>query len=96
MPKSRRIHRTPDPEEKEWPLQAVALALVVLIAALSWSLAAASYAHNEQGWRRGGVEAAEQGGIEVGRHGRRALADFLLNALEQLPNAPQVIAYCFT
>lgn len=87
----------------EWPLKWVVVALMALIAAICWAFAAAGYAHNELGWRTGGV----QGGSDRGESPRdnsrytdpietasgRALADFLNNALEQIPNAGAVLGY---
>ena len=83
-------------KEREWSLKWVAVALMAMIAALCWSLAAASYAHSVLGWRTGGVDAAARGDIEVGTKGRRALADFLDNALTQIPNAGSVLSYAVT
>jgi hypothetical protein len=64
-----------------------------LVLALCWGLAAASYAHNELGWRTGGFEAADRGEIRIGYRGGGALSDFRNNAIEQLNNLPQVISH---
>ena len=77
--------------------------MMALIAAVCWAFAAAGYAHNELGWRTGGAQGAEARGESPGDNSRntdrigtasdRALADFLNNALEQIPNAGAVLGY---
>ena len=82
-------------EEREWPLKWVALALMAFIAALCWGLAAASYAINVEGWRSGvGQYRTTDGPFDWASY--KALDRFLYNALEQVPNAPQVLGYAVT
>lgn len=64
---------------------------MLLVSAFGWAFAAAGYAHNVEGWRTGGFEGQAPGGIRSGS--RRALADFVMNAVRQIPNAPQVIGF---
>ena len=99
------MHARPTPQASngEWPLKWVVVALMVLIAALCWALAAAGYAHHELGWRTGGVQGAwERDKSSGGSSGTdddfedassSALADFLNNALEQIPHAGAVLGY---
>ena len=91
MPKPPERTKSPkSSEEREWPLKWVAVALMAFFAALCWGLAAAEYAHNELGWRSG-ADFDDRGHV-----GYRALSAFLDNALEQIPNAPQVLGYAVT
>jgi len=69
----------------------IAMAML-LIAVFGWAFAAAGYAHSEEGWRSRGVQDADHT-QSISRGSRRALFDFVANALEQIPNTPAVIGF---
>lgn len=84
-------------DSKGAPIAIVALALIGFVAAFFWAFAAAAYAHSEEGWRKGGVEAAAEGGGRMSIRGtaRRSFWDFVVNAFRQIPRFGAVMRHTF-
>ncbi len=82
--------------EQEKSVTWVIIMVMLLIAAFGWAFMAAGYAHSEEGWRGGIVEAGEPVRIRSGSmRALGALADFVSNAFFQIPNLGSVIAFNF-
>ena len=82
--------------EQEKSIAWVVGMLMVVVALFGWAFMAAAYAHETQGWRRGGVtEGPPLTGrrTAVSRAAGRAFADFVSNAVVQIPSCFSVLTF---